>query len=291
MKWIATMTLAGFGTTAWACDRVSETHEVGAAIDEAYELYRELEIDKFREQVDVARKHIECLDTFLSRHHGAEFHRVEGVRLFVDRNSPEAQKHFAAARALEPNYSFPTDLVPEGNPLLDDYQALEPIAGSFETVARPRAGSIKLDGSSTLNRGLERPVTFQLADASGKVVLSKVLAAADAPPAYDAEESASTGGSEKAPKTPKEPREKGAKKGPSVPLLVVAGAAAVAAGGLYGGAFVSRGQWQGVAPNSGQVDKVNAARGLTNGLVVGSWIAGGVAVGMGTTAFVVNGRF
>lgn len=287
MMWITALTL-GLGTTAFACDKVAETHEVAAAIDEAYELYRQLEIDEFREQVGVARARIECLETFLSRHHAAEFHRVEGVRLFVDRNSPEAQKHFAAARALEPNFSFPTDLVPEGNPLLDDYNALEPTPGSFEQVPRPKVGSIKLDGSSTLNRGLERPVTFQLADGAGKVVLSKVLGASDAPPAYDAEDA---GGDAKEGKAPKAPRERSAKKGPNVPLLAVAGVAVLAAGGLYGGAFASRGKWQNVAPNSNEIDKVNGARGLTNGLVVGSWIAGGVAVGVGTTAFVVNGRF
>lgn len=274
----------------WACDAPSESHEVSAAIDEALEQYRQLEIDKFRSQVDKARSKVECLETFLSRHLAAEYHRAQGIRLFVDRNSPDAQKHFAAARNLEPSYSFPTDLVPEGNPLLDDYKALEPMPGSFEELPRPSLGTLKLDGSTTRKRGTGRPVIFQLADGTGKVVLSKVLGPEAGPPDY---ESDAEGSDAKAPddKGKKPPRTKGAKKGPSVPLLVVAGVAAVAAGGLYGGAFASKSSWKNVPANSGDVDKVNSARGLTNGLVVGSWVAGGVAVGMGTTAFVVNGRF
>lgn len=272
---------------SWACEGPSASHQVSAAIDEALEQYRQLEIDRFRAQVDVAKAHIGCLETFLSRHLAAEYHRAQGIRLFVDRNSSDAQKHFAAARVLEPSFTFPTDLVPEGNPLLDDYRALEPQPASFDELARPAVGTIKLDGSTTRKRGAGRPVIFQLADGSGKVVLSEALAPEQAPSAYDVEGEgvATTDGGGK----PK--REKGARKGPNVPLLIVAGTAAVAAGALYGGAFATRSNWQGVPANSGDTDKVDAARGLTNGLVVGSWIAGGIAVGTGTTAFVVNGRF
>jgi len=256
-----------------ACDAPSKNADLVEALDAAELAFGEFEVEDFKAAHALATSHLECLNEPISRTTAAEFHRVSGLSLFLDRNSPDAAKSFAAARAIEPDYSFPTDLIPPGNPMLETYTSVEPDSGATEMLARPKTGSIKLDGSGSLNRRVSLPAIFQLFDGRGAVVKSTLLAPGDALPEYERAGSAAP--------------EKVGGGGAKVPLMIGAGASLAIAGGLYGSGMATRSGYQ----NATTVAEAESKRGLTNGLVIGAGVAGLAAVGMGTTSFLLSGKF
>ena len=64
-----------------------------------------------------------CVSEPVPRNVAAAVHRMTGLRGFVDRDPDRSTKAFAAGRYLEPAYKFPATLVPEGHPVLRDYEA------------------------------------------------------------------------------------------------------------------------------------------------------------------------
>ncbi|MEZ4318396.1 MAG: hypothetical protein R3F61_12870 [Myxococcota bacterium] len=255
------------------CERASRNADLLGALESAGLAFGKLEVESFQASHTEAKRHLECLNEPISRTTAAEFHRVSGLALFLERNSPDAARSFAAARAIEPAYTFPTDLVPEGNPLLATYAEVDPDAGTTELVPRPKVGSIKLDGSGSLNRKTALPAIFQLFDGRGAVIETTLLTPGAPLPEY---EKAGNGGPAKA-----------GGGGPNVPLLVGAGACLAVAGGLYAGGAVTHGGWA----NSTSVAESRSKRSLTNTLVIASGVAGVAGVGLGTTSFVLSGKF
>ncbi|MCB9678989.1 MAG: hypothetical protein H6737_28065 [Alphaproteobacteria bacterium] len=255
------------------CDTPSRNADLLGALEGASVAFGQLDIESFQMSHTEAKQHLECLTEPISRTTAAEFHRVTGLSLFLERNSPSAAKAFAAARAIEPDYTFPTDLIPEGNPVLETYTQVDPEAGATELVPRPKVGSIKLDGSGSLNRRTALPSIFQLFDGRGAVMNTTLLMPGDALPEYEVPSNAAP--------------EKTAKGGPNIPLLAGAGASLVVAGGLYAGGAATRGAWA----NADTIAEAESKRGLTNTLVIASGVAGVAAVGLGTTSFVLSGKF
>lgn len=255
------------------CPTPTDNQSVVESLETATAAFAEFEVEAFDRAADAATAAVECLDEPISRPSAAEYHRIRGLQLFLSRNSPEAQKSFAAARSIEPEYSFPTDLVPEGNPIRGDYEAIDPDVGPFAPASDPKNGSLRLNGSRSLNRAVPLPVIFQRLDGRGAVVETVLVLGGDPLPAYD-----SKGGGD----TPR-PRA----KGPSKPLLVGALAGIAVAGGLYGGALATKSSFT----NTSDPTVLDGKRATANTLVIGSGVVGALAVGTGTTAFLVSGRF
>lgn len=273
---LALLAFALVGSQAHAaCSSVSANDDLVLALEDATTAFGKLEIEAFETAAERARELVVCLGEPISRPTAAEYHRVMGVALFLSRNSPAAQKSFAAARSVEPDYTFPTDLVPEGNPIRDDYAALDPKVGPFELAVEPKAGSLRLNGSRSLNRAAPLPVIFQQLDGRGAVLSTVVVEGGAALPTY---EMANV-------KPEKAPREQGA--GPNKGLLAGAAAGVVVAGGLYGAALATKGAYG----DSTTVSDLERRRKTTNALVMASGVIGVAAVGTGTTAFLVSGRF
>ncbi|MEZ4316384.1 MAG: hypothetical protein R3F61_02720 [Myxococcota bacterium] len=268
--------MAADPASSGACATPSQNTDVRSSIDAAASAFGDLDLATFQSTHAETRAKLACLNEPISRSTAAEFHRMEGLSLFMDRNKPEAVKSFAAARAIEPNYVFPSDLVPEGNPVIAAYTELDPDAGAKEMLPRPKVGSVKVDGSGSLERNSTLPAIVQLFDGTGAVTQTVLLKAGEPVPSYDVPDSA-------APEKP--PKAKGG--GPNVPLLIAGGASLAVAGGLYGGGAVTRGAWK----NATSVADADRSRGTTNALVVASGVAGAVGVGLGTTSFVLSGRF
>jgi hypothetical protein len=263
-----------------ACASPSTNAQLVAEMDRATELFGKLEVDGFQDASKKASTLLECLSEPVSRSTAASFHRVRGLALFLDRDSPAARRSFAAARAIEPAYTFPTDIVPTGNPILDDYTAVDASEGQTETIPEPKIGSVRVDGSGSLSRSKSVPAIIQLLDGRGAVAHTVLLQPDAALPDF------LTSAEQVAPVKP-DSSEKTAKKGPKVPLLASAVAGLVVAGGLYGGSFGTRAAYEG----STTLEELNSRRGLTNGLVIGSGVVGALAVGAGATSFVLSGRF
>ncbi|MCB9669647.1 MAG: hypothetical protein H6734_25100 [Alphaproteobacteria bacterium] len=260
-----------------ACPEPRSNNDLVVALEDATAAFGKLEIDAFNKAAEEASAILVCLDEPISRPSAAEYHRVMGIQLFLSRNSPAAQKSFAAARSVEPDYTFPTDLVPEGNPIRDDYTAVDPQLGPMEMATNPKSGSIRLNGSRSLNRARPLPVIFQLLDGRGAVTQTVLVGPDTDLPSYELEGPATN--------EPRPPKEAGA--GPSKPLLFGAVGAAVVAAGLYGGALATKGSFNGATDPSVLAGKQKTA----NSLVITSGVLGAVAVGSGTTAFLVSGRF
>lgn len=163
------------------------TVELTRALGTAEAYFSSLNVDGFKRATDEARALVPCLDEPVPRTLAAELHRFQGIRAFVDRDLAAAQRSFTSARSIEPDYSFPTYLVPEGNPLLAQYAAADPTDPATRKVGKPRKGRLQFDGEPSLDRPTERPTVAQHLDERGRVVSTAYLAPGDTLFAYEIE--------------------------------------------------------------------------------------------------------
>jgi hypothetical protein len=269
---LAVLLATSIGAARAECPAPTANADLVGVLEEATTAFGKLEIEAFQAAAARAEDVVACLAEPVSRPTAASYHRVQGLSFFLQRNSPEAKLSFAAARSVEPAYAFPTDLVPEGNPVRADYEAVDPKAGPFDVALPPKAGSLRLNGSQSMRRARPLPVIFQLLDGRGAVVETALVPGGAPLPPYDAR------GLDK-------PRAAG--DGPSLPLLIGGGVALAAAGGLYAGALVTKGSIE----QTDVIADLDGKRRTANTLVLASAGAGAVGVGLGVTSFLVSGSF
>lgn len=261
------------------------TADVVAELDDAESAYGGLKVDAFRAAMAEVRAAVPCLSEEVTSHVAAEIHRYEGLLAFLDRVPERSMAAFAAARAIEPNYKFPETVVPANNPALADYLAIDPDASPRMRVAQPIDARILFDGQPAVDRARDFPAIVQLVSADGSVRTTAYVWPGDPLPAYaprpDTDIVDRTGGGGG-------PSALGAvRSGPHVGLLGSAGVGAVLAGALYTSAFVVHRKYYG---DETPLQSLDGLRTANNSLVVASGATLGVAVGLGTTAFLV-GRF
>ncbi|MEZ4239191.1 MAG: hypothetical protein R3F59_24160 [Myxococcota bacterium] len=267
------------------CAQTTTSADLVAGLGAARDAYGDLDLDAFRDAVYDVRLVVPCLADPLTPHDAAEVHRYEGLLGFVERDTDRARRAFAAARAIEPNYRFPESLVPAGNGALTDYLALDPDAGGRERVPLPLDGRLTFDGAPSTHRPLEQPTLVQLFDGSGAITDTAYLWPGEPLPRYAPRPEVEGHG-----QVQTEGRGGGTpvdalRSGPDRPLLTGAAFTAVAAVGLYAGAFVVHRRYEDVGTPFGTL---GALRTTNNALVVGSGAAAGTAVGLGVTAFLVR---
>ncbi|MCB9677323.1 MAG: hypothetical protein H6737_19585 [Alphaproteobacteria bacterium] len=273
--------VAWSGAALAGCENPTSNEEVVVALEAAVTAYESLDVTGFRDAAVRAEQATLCLDESITRANAAELHRIRGLVAFVDRQEDECRKRFAAARNIEPEYSFPVSLVPEGNPVLDLYGAMDPTDGAKVTLPWPKDGSVRLDGSPRLERNEALPVIFQRIDVRGAVVETLIIPAGGSVPEYPE-------GREPKPVTPANSN-KTAKR-----VLLVGGAASVvAAGGLYGAALGTKSSFDKIATGDepGDPDRINRLYNTNHALVIGSAALGVVGIGLGSTSFVLTGQF
>ena len=251
--------------------------ELAALLDEADAAFVELEIPTFIALSDRVRSSIPCLDAPAGPALVARLHRTEGLRLFGERNV-DAVRVFAAARSVEPDYVFPSDVVPSGSPILDDYSAMDLDAGEIEVLPEPLAGSVWVDGRETRERPLAWPTLVQIVASDGHTVDLSVYLRHDAPaPLYPA-----------APVFVPEPEAlivvppapvAIVRRSTRVPLMVAAGTSAALGGVLYGAAWATRSSW--IDPETPDAE-LPRLRARTNGLAIASAASGTAMLGLGT---------
>ena len=232
---------------------------------------------------------VPCLMEPVDPELAALVHRMKGLSAFIGRDQDRAREAFAAARVLQPDYSWPESLIPWGHPLLGLYEAL-PITGTaFETVPTPASGWVYMDGRPSEPRPLEWPTILQVSDAEGAIQLSSYLWPGEPVPDYGIEPVVELS-LEPPPSSVEQPAIPVAvaatsttvRTGPRPWMLATAGGAAVASGVLYALAARSGDQYWDTATPYADLD---AARGRTNGLVLASAGVAGVALGTGVAAF------
>lgn len=217
--------------------------------------------------IDLVLVSVPCLSERLRREDVAQLHRLVGLAAVVARDTDAAQRAFAAARSLEPDFAFPPELVPPGNPIALAYAALPAPGGTQSPVPAPARGEILFDAEASTWRPTERPTLLQLVAADGTVSASAYLRPGDAMPGYPARavSAGSTG------------------RGARLPLLVGASVGMVTAASLYAGAFATEDAYYA----STDLDEMERLRGETEAL---AWTAAGVGlVATATGALAVFG--
>ncbi len=259
---------------AAACEPITASAFV-ATLTEAESAFAALDIEGFLAQSEAAREQLPCLVDIAPPGLAAQIHRVEGLRAFGER-SVDAVRYFAAARSIEPAYTFPVDVAPAGSPLLDDYFALNMESHQREPVPAASDGAVSFDGAAQSLRPTAWPTLFQWVDAGGVVRVTAYVRVGDVLPVYPAlvpPVVSSSTGSNPPPTSSTVTRVR-----PAWPLAVGAGAAALGAAGLYAGAAGSRAAWSDPATPDARLDPLKHR---TNALVVASGVSAVAAVGLG----------
>lgn len=254
---------------------------LGTLLDEAEAAFVDLEIPTFITLTDQVRSAVPCLAEAVAPPLVARIHRAEGLRLFGER-SVDAVRAFAAARSLEPEFVFPSDTVPPGSPILDDYAAMDLEAREPETLPEPLSGVLLVDGRPSRERPQAWPALVQLVPADGgQPTLSVYLRHDDLRPEYPSQPLPAASpleGVALATELGTPPVTQPAAR-PRVPLLVATGSSAVLSGVLYGAAWATRGVY--LDPETPDT-KLPRLRARTNGLTVASAASGAAVLGLGT---------
>ncbi|MCA9489474.1 MAG: hypothetical protein KC621_06110 [Myxococcales bacterium] len=171
--------------SAWAeCTFRADLSEVSTALEAAETAYVSLDVALFEKATTEVDFVVPCLDAPLDVATAARLHRLRGLGRFAEGDSEGAVIELTAARALEPAFVFPVEMLPEGFELRLIYEGL-PAAPSDQVarLPRPRGGRLVLDGSEGRDRAEDRSVIFQRIE-DDAVVQTTVLAPTDPIPWY-----------------------------------------------------------------------------------------------------------
>lgn len=169
-----------------ACPMATTLEILDGSLTEAVTAYKALDLDSFTLAMDSAALILPCLGEPLNPEVAAHYHRMKGLAAVIGRNNDDAALSFTAARAADPNYAWPEDLVPPGHIIRSTYGGADPSKTKFTVPAPPEAGALWFDGAPGDKRPTTRPTVFQWVDGEGKVQATALLAPTDELPAYPA---------------------------------------------------------------------------------------------------------
>ncbi len=260
------------------CDATTTNEDVAVPLEAALGAYEDLDIATFEASAAQAETAVACLGESISRGNAAEFHRVRALAAFLEAQETVCMKRFAAARSIEPQYRFPTTVVPDGNPVLSLYDAVDPKKGASVTLPFPKEGTVRLDGSTGLKWNRELPIVYQRIDANGLIIETRILAPNAPVPDY--------------PSTTRSPEVQKKRRGARTALTIAGVGSLVAAGGLYGIALGTKGAFNSEAENSPPDEaRLNSLYRTNHGLVITSAGLATVGVGLTATSFALTGSF
>ncbi|MBX2800646.1 MAG: hypothetical protein KTR31_23400 [Myxococcales bacterium] len=267
------------------CEESTAPAQLQAHADRAHTAFGALDIDQFLEASDTLRAELPCLDSLVPPQLAAAIHRVEGLRAFGER-SVDTVRAFAAARTADPLFAFDASVVPPGSPVLEDYLAMDLDAADLEEQPPPAEAALFVDGRATPLRPTAWPAIVQLQSSDGTLLWTTYARHTDTLPTYEvvppppppAEVALAAGPLRDGPPSPPPPPRRR-----PVPLLVGAGATALAGIAMYGAAARTRAVYDDPLTSD---DRLPGLHARTNGLVVASSLAGLTAVGLGTAVVI-----
>lgn len=282
-SWLLTPALA-------ACEDGGTAALLGA-LNDAERAHANLDVPGLQSGARDALGAVPCVDSLVSQRDAARLHRVVGLDAFTQQQRNLATRAFAAARAADPGFDFPTHVVPAGHPLRTYYLALPLDAGTTQAIGVPSGFEVRLDGNATTQRPLSWPSVTQVIDGGGRVLSTDYLWPEDALP--DLLQAGVTAAPVPAPVATAAPAVAPAPVATAPAdtggrgLRRVALLSAVAAGGAYAGSWLTLRSYNQTGHTDDELDRLFLA---TNGLTVSAAAFGVVAVGTGIGAF-VSGRF
>lgn len=128
------------------CVEPAPPERLAAVVAAAETAFRELEMVAFEARVVEANGILPCVDAVLSPALAAAFHRMEGIAAFSRRDLKVAEEAFAAARLVDPDYIFPTDLIGPDHPILSHYIRRDLSALPVRDLPLPPDTAIWVDG-------------------------------------------------------------------------------------------------------------------------------------------------
>lgn len=225
--------------------------QVHRTVEEANLAYAAMDEEGFFTLAKRGEAEIACVTEVLAPKHIAAWQRVDGLRRFAEGDPDAAKTSFVAARALDREAVLPENIAPAGGRLANLYEAAASVrANRAETLAVADSQKVWVDGTETTRRRIEIPVFVQVGPKEDAVVFNALLrpGAAFSPPAelLEDERDLSDFEPEPEPESIAEAKPAVERKGnpAAAPMWIATSVAAVAAGGLFGAAVWSAGEFQ-----------------------------------------------
>ncbi|TNE92213.1 MAG: hypothetical protein EP330_02475 [Deltaproteobacteria bacterium] len=169
-----------------ACPASTTVEVLEGALNEAEAAYRSVDLDGFTLAMDSAALVLPCLGETLTPKAAGHLHRMNGLSSVIRRKSEDAARSFTAAKAADPDYVWPEDLIPPGHVIRTTYDQANPAATKFDVPAPPETGALWFDGAASEKRPTSRPAVFQWVDADGTVKATALVKPSASLPSYPA---------------------------------------------------------------------------------------------------------
>lgn len=227
----------------------------------------------FTAAADAVVLDVACVDVVLEPPTVARVHRLLGLRWFVARKDEAAAQAFAAARRADPTLRL--EGLPEGHVALELFERFDPRTLRDTPVAPARTGALWFDGRKGPSRPEDVPTVMQRVDKDGVARVTAYVAPDEPLPDYEARA------------LPRETTQATRCRAQVAGWWAATGVAAVASGVLAGLSVGAEANFYEAQPTWTEEDFARQ-RGRTNGLVIGSATAGGVALGLSAVALTVT---
>jgi hypothetical protein len=242
------------------CDKTWPTASLEqslSAVEQAFVDFDKLAVSK---GYTMAGSQLRCLSEPLSPDAAAQFHRVTGLVRFLEHQDESTRSAFAAARAIDPEFTLPESIAPDGHPLHDYYGAIDLAALPEERLPAAATGQLLRDGRPAKMAHRALPAIYQLVDDQQAPTWTVLVLPGDPLPAYEqaappapepVADATQAGGEDLGLAVQPPPERQGG--GVNVPLLAGAGGAAVVSAVTYGLAWKAKADWD-TAANQVELD-------------------------------------
>ena len=105
--------------------------------------------------------YLPCLVQPINTAQASRYHLLQGVNLWIGRNTAMAQLHFSSAKAASPGASMPDSLFPKEHQVQLSF-AKAPALDDSEKLRAPKGTSLWFDGTKSKMRPLYRPTVVQV---------------------------------------------------------------------------------------------------------------------------------
>ena len=155
---------------AQECERATSTRDVARALNTALDAFFALDKDAFAASRRSVRGTLACLEEPVQRRQAADFHRVEALASYLDRDEDRVLWHLRAAHAIEPSYDI-SELIPQDHPIMDlEDRARSMGTPALEEVAAGGGLTAWWDGRPPAEWVAGWPGLLQVVDPRGDVV-------------------------------------------------------------------------------------------------------------------------
>lgn len=153
-----------------ACPTPISVNGLSSEMDRAEQAYSQLDLDGFMAATNELRQDLPCVAQPLEPPVAARYHRLEGLRGYVDQDRRGSTQSFAAARSIDATYRFPETLVPAGYPEWEFYEAIDLKLGGEEKIPPRIDGWLRVDGKDSQTRPTDWATIIQAFDDDDQVL-------------------------------------------------------------------------------------------------------------------------